>query len=72
MQNTEGRLIVQATTIPDNIERHSVVWLWTCFNYGSNVEVTPRVFQQLETRKLLGVKCPDCLRPTNSGIVAAA
>ena len=66
------KLIVEVNTIPEHIERHSVVWFWTCFNCGSNVEVNARVFQQLETRKLLGVKCPDCLRPTNSGIVVAA
>ena len=68
-----NKLVVEVTTIPADITKHSVAWVWPCFNCGHAMEVSARVFQQLNTSKLLGVKCPDCLRPRpNAGVVMAA
>lgn len=57
----------------DPSEAFQLVFVWPCFNCHSPMEVDQETFRQLETKQLLGLKCPGCLKPPpESGLVRAA
>ena len=67
----KNNLVQGVLTFPPSIEK--VVFMWPCWNCGTPFKVSRNTFHQLETKTLLGVKCPTCLTPSpDSGIVRVA
>ena len=68
--HSKERLIEVVSTIPDTGARLvRVHFVWPCFNCHAPLEVGRDVFQQLESKVLLGIKCRTCLEPPKPTLV---
>src|ERR1700680_1387312 len=68
-----SRLVEVVKSFSDGVKLTKVIYLWPCITCFTPSEVDFKTFNLLETRMLLGIKCPSCLNPPpESGIVRYA
>lgn len=65
-----NRLVEVIRNFSDGTRLTKVEYVWPCWNCRVVLKVDFKTFNLLETKMLLGIKCPRCLNPSpESGLM---